>query len=69
MEKKEIEERKDILVEILCHEFNVFTRNVPWKNYMERNLYLSGKKIYQSEDPIIDLANNIIEMLRLKEGR
>ena len=66
MEKKEIEERKDILVEILRHEFNVFTRNVPWKNYMERNLYLSGKKIYQSEDPILDLANNIIEMLRLK---
>ena len=63
MEKKEIEERKNILVEILRHEFNVFTRNVPWKNYMERNLYLSGKKIYQSEDPIIDLANNIIEML------
>jgi len=66
MEKKEIEERKNILVEILRHEFNVFTRNVPWKNYMERNLYLSGKKIYQSEDPILDLANNIIEMLRLK---
>ena len=66
MEKKEIEERKNILVEILRHEFKVFTRNVPWKNYMERNLYLSGKKIYQSEDPIIDLANNIIEMLRLK---
>ena len=66
MEKKEIEERKNILVEILRHEFNVFTGNVPWKNYMERNLYLSGKKIYQSEDPILDLANNIIEMLRLK---
>ena len=66
MKKEEIEERKNILVEILRHEFNVFTRNVPWKNYMERNLYLSGKKVYQSEDPILDLANNIIEMLRLK---
>ncbi|MBA7537695.1 hypothetical protein ES705_29964 [subsurface metagenome] len=66
MEKKEIEERKKILTEILRHEFDVYTRNLPWKNYTERNLYLSGKKIYQGEDPIVDLANNIIEMLRLK---
>ena len=68
MNKEEIEERKKILIEILRHEFDVYTRNVPWKNYTrkERNLYLSGKKIYQSEDPITGLAGNIIEMLRLK---
>ncbi len=66
MEKKEIEERKKILTEILRHEFDVYTRNLPWKNYTERNLYLSGKKVYQGEDPVADLANNIIEMLRLK---
>ena len=30
---------------------------------MKKNLYLSGKKVYQSKDPILDLDNNIIEML------
>ena len=63
MEKKEIEERKNILVGTLRSEFNVYTHNLSWKNNMKRNLYLSGKKIYQSEDTILDLSNNIIEML------
>jgi len=68
MNKEEIKKRENILIEILRHEFDVYTRNVPWKNYTrkERNLYLSGKRIYQSEDPIADFARNIIEMLRLK---
>lgn len=68
MNKEEIEERRKTLITILRHEFDVYTHNLPWKNYTrkERNLYLSGKKVYQGEDPIADLANNIIEMLRLK---
>ena len=69
MNREEIKKREETLIEILRHEFDVYTRNVPWKNYKEkeRNLFLSGKNIYQSEDPIVDLARNIIEMLRLKE--
>ena len=66
MEQKEIKKREDILIEILRHEFDVYTHNI-YTHIKERNLYLSGKKIYQSEDPIADLARNIIEMLRLKE--
>jgi hypothetical protein len=66
MNEKEIEEKRKILTECLRSEFDVYTLNLPWKNYMKRNLYLSGKKIYQSEDPIADLAGNLIEMLRLK---
>jgi len=66
MDKEEIKKREKILIEILRHEFDIYTRNI-YIETKERNLYLYGRKIYQSEDPITDLARNIIEMLRLKE--
>ena len=49
MKKEEINKKRNILVSILRSEFNVYTHNLPWKNNMKRNLYLSGKKVYQSK--------------------
>lgn len=65
MDKEEIEERRKILIEILRHEFDVYTAYT-FMTSVKPELYLHGKKIYNSEDPIKDLAGNIIEMLRLK---